>query len=611
MNRLNDALEMLPIERATLLLCVAIELEPRLTALCAAASDEGLPYPTFALALKIFEDKSWNLIQPQRPLRYWHLLDVQRPADRTLTGSCLRADERIVNYVLGLPGIDARLDALCSPLAIDEQYAALASDQCDQVKRLVSHIDSSAQRGRVPIIHLTGTDSVAKQLVAQQVAAAFQRKLWRTETAQLSNHADVTLLSRLWTREALLGPAALYIDDDDDRGSDDRHAITRHWLKNTGGLIFVATQQTSPASSPDCISVEVNKPTPRRQRAAWQILLGEAAEETSRRLSGQFNLNLADIRLVTLQAEAAPVDAPSGEPKTLHPKHQELWRRCCETTRPSGLPSIQRIETVANWKDLVLPAGSVRIIEQIVSQVRQRSRVYDDWRFREKMSRGLGISVLFAGESGTGKTMAAEVIAGQLELDLYRVDLSAVVNKYIGETEKNLKQVFDAAEDGGAILFFDEADSLFGRRSEVKDSHDRYANLETNYLLQRMESYRGLAILATNMKKALDKAFLRRLRFIVDFPLPGREQRRQIWQRSFPTSDFLKDLDIDRLADLNLTGGNIHNISLNATFLAAETGDPRITMNQVLESARDEYRKLDRPINESVFESIANGGVAT
>jgi SpoVK/Ycf46/Vps4 family AAA+-type ATPase len=238
----------------------------------------------------------------------------------------------------------------------------------------------------------------------------------------------------------------------------------------------------------------------------------------------------------------------------------------------------------------------------------------------------MGISALFTGAPGTGKTMAAEVLANALRLSLYRIDLSAVVSKYIGETEKNLRRLFDAAEDGGAILFFDEADALFGKRSEVKDSHDRYANIEVNYLLQRMESYGGLAILATNMKAALDPAFLRRIRFVVNFPIPTVEDRRRMWKKAFPAplppvaadastpspSDAgapspmgipKPELDYDRLAKLNMVGGNIHSVALNAAFLAARKG-PRapVTTELVLKAARDEFHKLERPISEADFQ---------
>ena len=201
--------------------------------------------------------------------------------------------------------------------------------------------------------------------------------------------------------------------------------------------------------------------------------------------------------------------------------------------------------------------------------------------------------------------MAAEVIANDLRLNLYRIDLSAVVSKYIGETEKNLRRLFDAAEGGSTILFFDEADALFGKRSEVKDSHDRYANIEINYLLQRMEGYSGLAILATNMKSALDPAFVRRLRFIINFPFPGVAERKRMWQKVFPLPLQQKHLDragldFDKLARLTLTGGNIHNVALSAAFAAAHAGQP-VTMQTVLQGARLELRKLEVPINEADF----------
>jgi SpoVK/Ycf46/Vps4 family AAA+-type ATPase len=211
---------------------------------------------------------------------------------------------------------------------------------------------------------------------------------------------------------------------------------------------------------------------------------------------------------------------------------------------------------------------------------------------------------MFAGESGTGKTMAAEVLANALRLDLYRIDLSAVVSKYIGETEKNLRQLFDTAEAGGAILFFDEADSLFGKRTEAKDAHDRYANIEINYLLQRMESYRGLAILATNMKGAIDKAFLRRLRFIVNFSYPGADERLRIWQRALPPETPREALDFPRLAAFDLSGGNIHSIALNAAFAAAAADPPKVTMALLLDAIRTEFRKLDRTVNEAAFRRI-------
>jgi SpoVK/Ycf46/Vps4 family AAA+-type ATPase len=238
------------------------------------------------------------------------------------------------------------------------------------------------------------------------------------------------------------------------------------------------------------------------------------------------------------------------------------------------------------------------MLSDIALHVRQRWRVYGEWGFASKGRRGLGISALFAGASGTGKTMAAEVLARELRLDLYRIDLSQVVSKYIGETEKNLGKVFDAAEGGGVVLLFDEADALFGKRSEVKDSHDRYANIEVSYLLQRMEAYDGLAILTTNLKGALDQAFMRRIRFTIQFPFPDAEARAAIWQRIFPAETPTEELDATKLARLNVAGGNIRNIALNAAFIAADRGEA-VGMRHLLQAARAEASKLERPLSET------------
>jgi SpoVK/Ycf46/Vps4 family AAA+-type ATPase len=274
---------------------------------------------------------------------------------------------------------------------------------------------------------------------------------------------------------------------------------------------------------------------------------------------------------------------------------REAWQACRIISRRALDGLAPRIETKANWNDLVLPELQAETLRQIVAQVRQRARVHGEWGFGKRYSRGLGVSALFAGSSGTGKTMAAEVIASELKLDLYQIDLAGVASKYIGETEKNLRRIFDAAEGSGAVLLFDEADALFGKRSEVRDSHDRYANLEISYLLQRMESYRGIAILTTNMQNTLDTAFQRRLRFVVQFPFPEAESREEIWRRVFPKAAPVGALDYARLAQLNVTGGVIRNIALLAAFLAADAKGP-IGMGHVLAAARTEYAKLEKPL---------------
>jgi SpoVK/Ycf46/Vps4 family AAA+-type ATPase len=281
-----------------------------------------------------------------------------------------------------------------------------------------------------------------------------------------------------------------------------------------------------------------------------------------------------------------------------------IWTLCRSRLRARLEGLAQRIEASVTWDDLVLPDVQKETLRTIAVQLRHRIQVHERWGFAEKSRRGLGIGALFSGPSGTGKTMAAEVLAHKLGLDLYRIDLASVVSKYIGETEKNLRRVFDAAEESGAILLFDEADALFGRRSEVKDSHDRYANVEVSYLLQRMEAYRGLAILTTNMKSALDPAFLRRLRFVMQFPFPEHAQRAEIWRRIFPAATPIDGVDASRLALLRLAGGNIRHIAMNAAFLAADEGAP-VRMHHLQVAARGEYAKLERQLTQSESEAWA------
>jgi SpoVK/Ycf46/Vps4 family AAA+-type ATPase len=279
---------------------------------------------------------------------------------------------------------------------------------------------------------------------------------------------------------------------------------------------------------------------------------------------------------------------------------EELWRSCREESGAALDDLAQRITPCYVFSDIVVVEQVRAQLRELASQVEQRGRVYETWGFGAQLSRGRGITSLFAGPSGTGKTMAAEILAAHLNLNLYRIDLAGVVSKYVGETEKNLRRVFDAAERSGAILFFDEADALFGSRTEVRDSHDRYANVEINYLLQRMEDYTGLAILATNRRGAVDSAFLRRLRFVIDFPFPGADERRSIWELVFPAQAAREDIDFGFLAGFELTGGSIKSIAVNAAFLAAGEQKP-IQMEHLVRAAGREYTKLSKPISAAEF----------
>ena len=590
---LRQLLGLSPFELDVLLLCAGMELDSRVAGLCARAQPESSrPYPTFALALTLFSDAAWDALSPERPLRRWRLLEINQPYGQPFTTSALRADERIVSYLKGLNYLDDRLTPLLFPVRVADRQSSLPASQQGVVDSVIAHLHKGAESQQLPVIQLVGGDTASKQLIASHVASGLGLDLYRLPIDLLPAQAgELETLTRLWQRESALLPIAVYLDTLDGDKAHDAHApALDRFLARSVGIVFLDTREARPSPHRTAQIFDVAKPTPTEQQTAWSEQLGAMSNGLAGKLAEQFDLNLGTIHRISHAAQLAP-DAGDAA---------RVWDACLAHTRPRLNTLAQRLEPKATWNDLVLPESEVKLLRQITAQAGQRAKVYDQWGFRRRMSRGLGITALFAGPSGTGKTMAAEVLATGLRLNLYRIDLSAVVSKYIGETEKNLSRLFDAAEDGGAILFFDEADALFGKRSEVKDSHDRYANIEVNYLLQRMEAFRGLAILATNMKSALDQAFMRRLRFIVNFPFPGAVERKAIWEKVFPAETEIDGLDFDRLAAFALTGGSIHSVALNAAFLAAQARQS-ITMGVVFEAVRSELRKLELPIHESDF----------
>jgi hypothetical protein len=411
-----------------------------------------------------------------------------------------------------------------------------------------------------------------------------RRSLWRLAADDLPAAPDARVgLAALWEREVRLSDAALLIEVD----ADDPLLLgrARRFAEAVPGLVLVAAPRRPALEG--VAAVEIPKPSRAEQAQIWRRALAGTAGRANgaiEQVTAQFDLPASEIE----QAAAAAL-AVAGRRKP------DLWSACREQLRLRLDDLASHLRPVAGWDELVLPGEQTAILKGMVAQMHHRKRVYEDWGFAARLGRGLGISALFAGPSGTGKTMAAEVIARSLDLDLYRIDLSAVVSKYIGETEKNLRRVFDAADGSGALLLFDEADALFGKRTEVRDSHDRFANIEVSYLLQRMEDYAGLAILTTNRRAALDEAFLRRIRFIVQFPFPDRALRTRLWQGVFPAQVRTEGLLPERLAQLDVAPGTIRNIALNAAFLAAATDSP-VTMRHLLDAATVECGKLEKSL---------------
>jgi len=575
-------------ERRILLLCAGVEWDSRFAALCASAQGEARRVrPTFSLALAAFDEAHWSALSPTRPLRYWRLIQVSD--SDALTTATLRIDERILHYLAGVPGMDEWLRPLlrhiAPPLWLAPSHEAVA-------ERIAAVWGDRGGRP-LPIIQLAGEDA-DKRTIAAAGCARLGLTLYSVGARQLpQSAAEMDTFRRLWEREAILTGGALLVEGDEADANDAvSEAALLALMETLHTPLAIAGRNLRRASSRTALIYHVHRPTTTEQDALWRnelqsdfpVLNGEVTA-----LVSQFSLGAPTIRAAAEEARRG-----SGSPGGLE---AQLWEACRVQARPRMEGLAQRIEAAARWDDLVLPEKQRETLRQLSIHVRRRSEVYESWGFASKGARGLGISALFAGPSGTGKTMAAEVLANELRLDLFRIDLSQVVSKYIGETEKNLSRVFNAADEGAAILLFDEADALFGKRSEVKDSHDRYANIEVSYLLQRMEAYRGLAILTTNRKFALDQAFLRRIRFVVEFPFPDAAQRAEIWSRVFPRETPIDGLRIDRLARLHASGAHIRNIAMSAAFLAADAGEP-VRMAHLLTAARSEFDKLEKSLTD-------------
>jgi ATPase family associated with various cellular activities (AAA)/Winged helix domain, variant len=576
-------------EREILLLTAAAELEPTTASRCAAAGvDPSHTYPTFALALAALGDPHWSALTPVAPLRRWRLVELDD--DTRLTTSRLRIDERILHFLAGSPYLDSRLHGLLRRVPVPD--ALPASYDLAAARVAFGWADPAAQ---APLrVELVGGDQCTRADIAATAARRCGLGLYAMAADDLpTGPAERDRLARLWQREAILLPAALLIEVGElDR---ERAAATDAFTATAAVPLVLSGQDPRAIGQARGERVIVPSLDVDEQLGLWADAFADVPEVGEGHLRGlvaQFSLPPHVIR-----SAAATVRRDLPDESELDAA-QLAWRAGLAEAR-IGLDELgRRIEPGAGWHDLVLPERQLRILREIVAHVRQRGRVYQEWGFEQVLRKGLGVTALFAGGSGTGKTLAAEVMAKELGLDLFIIDLSQVVSKYIGETEKNLRKVFDAAERGGALLLFDEADALFGKRSEVKDSHDRYANLEVSYLLMRMEAYRGLAILTTNMKKALDPAFMRRIRFVIDFPFPGVPERAEIWRRVLPARAPMKDIDPQLLAQLTVAGGSIRNIALSGAFLAAEEGE-QLQMRHMLAAARTEYLKLERSLTPS------------
>jgi vesicle-fusing ATPase len=582
LDLVTDRLKLSPFERDVLMLAVAVELDGEVAQLVADLNGSGDPRPTFALAMAALPDPHWDALVPGRPLRRWGLLDLG--LGPTLAARPLQVDERVVHLVTGLgdatgPGGIPVLEPQETPLTPTQERV---------VAELVPAVRSL---GHSVLVRLDGDDADARLGVAHRLAEGLGLDALVLADERLPEGPELTRVALEVDREARLHDVVPV-------------TATARFAALLTAPVVVLLGDAHAGAGRTVLARTVRLPEPAEQLMLWQQALPTRVPSEVALAAGELAQHY--------RLGARSVAAVAAEWAALRGDDDELRRLTRQRARVSLGVLAERLEPRATWDDLVLPEGQLALLHDMASQVRHRARVYEEWGFAATSNWGFGVTALFAGDSGTGKTMAAEVIAADLRLDLFRIDLSAVVSKYIGETEKNLRRLFDAAEQGGAVLLFDEADALFGKRSDVKDSHDRYANLEVAYLLQRMEAYRGLAILTTNLRSNVDRAFLRRLRFVVQFPFPDEGLRARIWARAFPPDTPTAGLDPAALARMQVSGGSIRAIALGAAFAAAEAGAP-VGVRHIVHAAKVEYAKADRTLTDAEIRALvigAPGGAA-
>ena len=615
-----------------LLVCLAVELDTRYEKLYAYLQDDVTrtrPGIDLVLALLVPDPlariAAREHLAADAPLRRARLIelfeDAARPAP-TFIGRLLRIDERVVSYLLGSDRVDARiasharretphdthdahdtLDALVLPASVLHGLQALAHERAHERTHERTHEPPVA-------MHLQGPPGAGKRTLARAVCRERGIALLCVDVARLLDDADANVATHfaLIAREARLADAALYIDGFDALLAPERYAALRACLDAAvqTPLAFLAGETSwlpgSALPGARFFSVTLARPEIAERARLWRkTASAHGVSDAALDLNGvatKFRFTPGQIEDSWRSAEGIAAWRANGAGVT----SQDIYDACRLNSNRTLATLAQKVSPRFTWRDIVLPDDRLAQLREICNHIKYRNRVFNEWGFEQKLTSSKGLTFLFAGPSGTGKTMAAGIIANELGLDLYKIDLSLVISKFIGETEKNLARIFDEAETANAILFFDEADSLFGKRSDVKDSHDRYANIEVGYLLQRIEEYEGIAILATNFRRNMDEAFVRRLQFTVDFPLPTEADRHRMWIAILPEHTPRDPaLDLGLMARrYNLTGGNIRNVALAAAFLAADDGDV-VRMNHLISATQREYQKMGKLVGDGEF----------
>lgn len=622
---LKQTFDLSDFDLALIVIALAPELDLRYERLYAYLQDDVTRRrPTVDLALNLLcssaPTKLWqrSRVAPDAPLirhRLLHLLADPHQVQPPLLACYLKPDEQLIRYLLGQEGLDSRLATFCELVGPRGERSSPLLDA--KIQQALIALALQAREANQPLhLYFHGPQGVGKRQAAEAIALKLDMRLLVADIATaIAAKTELESILPLLFREAQFQDAVLYLEGLDPLRSQEQASNYQRLLQAIAQFPSIAiiggvapSLSEIPGSTRTILPVSFPLPDFAQRRDNWQAYLSQSgisrpAQELDT-LADLFRLTPEQIgdAVASAQQQARWQAAQTSQESPPSLTLEDLFA-AARTHSGQALTSLARkISPRSTWNDLILPSEGLTQLQEICHQVKHHHLVCGQWGFEEKLSLGKGLNALFSGSPGTGKTMAAEVIAKELHLDLYKIDLSQVVSKYIGETEKNLERIFTAAQSANAILLFDEADALFGKRSEVKDAHDRYANLEIAYLLQKMEEYEGVTLLTTNLRQNLDEAFTRRIRFIVEFPFPEADYRLQIWRRIWPKQTPLAaDVDLEGMArQFKLAGGNIRNIALAAAFLAAENSQC-VTMKHLLQATKREFQKMGRLIGEEEF----------
>ncbi|MCE8425217.1 MAG: ATP-binding protein [Candidatus Methanoperedens sp.] len=617
LQNLRDLFQLEAFEVDALLICLIPELDMQYEKMYSyLQNDVTKKRPTVDLVINLLckstEEKlmSRKYFSPASTLIKNHLLYLNEDAQDgriPLLSRSIKVDERIINYLLGGNEIDHRIQNFS--LLIEPEKSLKDLIIAEKERNILIELIKRSSSMKAPIFFFHGAYGTGKKMTAEAMCNELKKPFLVVDSRVLIKDESLEKLNII-IREALLQNSPLFIQGFDallekDAGINVGSLIQeldtyQNWVFLSGEFPWMPAGILKNHSF---IDHAFPLPSFEYRKQLWEsLLVGNIKDLDLDALSSKFSFSGGQIRdAIFIARNIAMVKTGKYELSM-----EDLYQGCKAQSNKNLSSLAKNITPRYTWNDIVLPKDLREQLKEVSGHIKHKGKVYADWGFDNKLSLGKGLNVLFSGPSGAGKTMAAEILAHEAGLDMYKIDLSTLVSKYIGQTEKNLSKIFHEAQTSNAILFFDEADALFGKRSEVKDSHDRYANIEINYLLQKMEEYEGIVILASNFKSNIDEAFLRRIHFVIEFPLPDDNLREKIWRQIFPKETPLnKDVDYSFLSKFKITGGNIKNIALNAAFLAAEDqGD--VKMEHIIRATKREFQKLGKLCTSADFGGYYN-----